>query len=93
MERRDIPLGYLRGIDRPIHTAVSAGGPGTVVYGRADNPDEFAYTVAKALDEHQDLLQWGINSFSYNRHTVWKAEGISLHPGAARYYREMGFMK
>jgi len=93
MVRRDIPLGYLRGIDRPIHTVVSAGGPGTVVYGRADNPDEFAYTVAKALDEHQDLLQWGINSYSYNRRTVWKAEGIPLHPGAERYYREMGYMK
>ena len=93
MVRRDIPLGYLRGIDRPIHTVVGAGGPGTVVYGRADNPDDFAYTVAKALDEHQDLLQWGINNFSYNRRTVWKAEGIPLHPGAARYYREMGFMK
>ena len=93
MVRRDIPLGYMRGIDRTIHTVVSVGGPGTIVYGRADNPDDFAYTVAKALDEHQDLLQWGINRYAYDRRTVWKAEGLPLHPGAARYYREMGYMK
>jgi hypothetical protein len=41
MERRDIPLDYLRGIDHPIHTVVGGGGPGNVVYGRADNPDAF----------------------------------------------------
>ena len=93
MERRNIPLGYMRGIDRTIHTVVSAGGPGTIVYGRADNPDDFAYMVAKALDERQDLLQWGISRYAYDRRTVWKAEGLPLHPGAARYYREMGYMK
>ena len=92
MERRNIPLGYMRGIDRTIHTVVSAGGPGTIVYGRADNPDDFAYMVAKALDERQDLLQWGISRYAYDRRTVWKAEGLPLHPGAARYYREMGYL-
>jgi len=34
------------------------GAHGTVVYGRADMPDDFAYIVAKALDEQQHLLQW-----------------------------------
>jgi TRAP-type uncharacterized transport system substrate-binding protein len=56
-------------------------------------PDDFAYTVAKALDEQQSLLQWAHLNFSYNRHTVWRAFGVPLHPGAARYYREMGYMK
>jgi len=55
-----------------------------------DNADEAAPPV---LDERQDLLQWWINPCPYNRRTVWKAEGISLHPGAAHYYREMGYMK
>lgn len=56
-------------------------------------PDHFAYTLAKAMDEHQDLLQWSHMNFSYNLHAVWKAFGVPLHPGAARYYREKGYMK
>jgi hypothetical protein len=58
-------------------------------------PDAFAYALAKALDEKQDLLQWangGIN-FSYNTHTVWKVFDMPLHPGAERYYKEKGYMK
>jgi TRAP transporter TAXI family solute receptor len=90
MERGTIPDGLLRGIDHPIPTVVSSG---TVVYGPADMPDSFAYTVAKAMDEHQDLLQWSHLDFSYNPRTVWKAYGVPLHPGAARYYRERGYMK
>jgi len=90
MERRDIPDGLLRGIDHPIPTVARTG---HAVYGREDMPDHFAYIVAKAMDEHQDLLQWAHLNFSYNLHTVWKAFGVPLHPGAARYYRERGYMK
>jgi uncharacterized protein len=90
MERGEIPDGLLRGIDHAIPTVVRTG---TAIYGRADNPDDFAYTVAKAIDEHQDLLQWSLLDFSYNPHTVWNGRGVPLHPGAARYYREMGYMK
>ena len=91
-ERRSIPLNTLRGVDQPIPTVARSG---VVVYGRTDMPDDFAYTLAKAMDEHQDLLQWSNSSmnFSYNWHTVWKAYGVPLHPGAARYYKERGYMK
>ena len=51
------------------------------------------YDVAKAMDEQQGLLQWALLNFSYNRHTVWKCFGVPLHPGAERYYREVGYMK
>jgi TRAP transporter TAXI family solute receptor len=90
MERRNIPNGLLRGIDHPIPTVARTG---HAVYGRVDMPDDFAYTVAKSLDEQQSLLQWAHLNFSYDRHTVWKAFGVPLHPGAARYYREMRYMK
>ena len=66
---------------------------GHAIYGRADMPDDFAYIVAKSMDEQQSLLQWAHLNLSYNRHTVWKAFGVPLHPGAARYYRQMGYMK
>ena len=92
LEERDIPVGLLRGIDHPVPTVARTG---TAIYGRADMPDDFAYALAKAMDEHQDLLQWANANmhFSYNSHTVWKAFGVPLHPGAARYYKQKGYMK
>ncbi len=89
-EPGSIPTGLYRGIDRPIATVVRTG---TVVYGRDDMPDTFAYVVAKALDEQQQLLQWRHLNFSYNVHTVWNGYEVPLHPGAARYYREKGYLK
>ena len=90
LEQQNIPPGLFRGVDRAIPTVVRTG---TVIYGRTDMPDEFAYTLAKAMDEHQDLLQWTHMNFSYNWRTVWKAFDVPLHPGAARYYKERGYMK
>lgn len=90
LERRDIPIGLLRGVDRRIPTVARSG---TVVYGRADMPADFAYAVARALDEQQGLFAWSNNTFSYNRHTVGRAFGVPLHPGAERYYRERGYLE
>jgi para-nitrobenzyl esterase len=89
-ERGTIPVGLYRGVVRPIPTVVRTG---TVIYGRDDMPDDFAYDVAKAMDEQQHLLQWKHLNFSYNVHNVWKGFEVPLHPGAARYYRERGYMK
>jgi para-nitrobenzyl esterase len=89
-ERGIIPVGLYRGVVRPIPTVVRTG---TVIYGRSDTPDDFAYQVAKAMDEQQELLQWKHLNFSYNVHNVWKAYEVPLHPGAARYYKERGYMK
>jgi TRAP-type uncharacterized transport system substrate-binding protein len=89
-ERGVIPPGLYRGIERSIPTVVRTG---TVIYCRDDTPEEFAYAVAMAMDEQQDLLQWRHLNFSYNVHTVWSAYEVPLHPGAARYYKETGYMK
>ena len=89
-DRGIIPVGLYRGIERPIPTVVRTG---TVIYGRDDVPDDFAYAVAKAMDEQQALLQWKHMAFSYNIHTVWNGYEVPLHPGAARYYKEKGYMK
>jgi TRAP transporter TAXI family solute receptor len=89
-DRGIIPAGLYRGIERPIPTVVRTG---TAVYGRTDMPDDFAYIVAKAMDEQQQLLQWRHLNFSYNVHTVWKGYEVPLHPGAAHYYKEKGYMK
>jgi hypothetical protein len=89
-EEGTIPPGLYRGVLRPIPTVVRTG---TVIYGRADLPDDFAYIVAKAMDEQQQLLQWSHLNFSYNVHTVWNGYEVPLHPGAARYYKEKGYLK
>ena len=47
MQRREIPIGLLRGVNRPIPTVARTG---HVVFGRVDVPDDFAYAVAKAMD-------------------------------------------
>jgi TRAP-type uncharacterized transport system substrate-binding protein len=85
-----IPVGMLRGIERPIPTVVRDG---TVVYTRSDVPEAFAFDVARAMDEHQDLLEWTNQDFSWNLHNVWKSCNVPLHPGAASYYRRAGYMK
>jgi TRAP-type uncharacterized transport system substrate-binding protein len=90
MERREIPINLLRGVTTPIPTVAYNG---NAIYGRTDMPDAFAYTAAKALDEHRDLFLWALEAYSYDPKTVWKAYGVPLHPGAARYYREKGYMK
>jgi TRAP-type uncharacterized transport system substrate-binding protein len=64
-----------------------------VIYCRDDTPDYFAYIVAQAMDEQQQLLQWRHLNFSYNIHTVWDGYEVPLHPGSARYYKEKGYMK
>jgi TRAP-type uncharacterized transport system substrate-binding protein len=87
MERGTIPDGLLRGIDHSIPTVVRTG---TAIFARADTPNSFAYSVAQAMDVHQDLLQWSSLRFSYNVHAVWKAYDVPLHPGAAHYYRQVG---
>ncbi|HTY94423.1 MAG TPA: TAXI family TRAP transporter solute-binding subunit [Steroidobacteraceae bacterium] len=86
----NVPVGYLRGVDRPIATV---GRSGHAIFARADLPEPFAYLVARQIDERQDLLKWSIRPFSYNPHTVWKAGPVPLHPGAARYYREVGYLR
>lgn len=85
-----VPVGLYPGVVRPLPTVVRTG---TVVYGRDDMPDDFAYAVAKAIDEQQHLLQWKHLAFSYNIHNVWKAFEVPLHPGAERYYKERGYLK
>jgi TRAP-type uncharacterized transport system substrate-binding protein len=88
-EPRVMPVGLLRGQDEPIRTVARTG---TAVYGRADMPASFAYLVAKALDEQQDLFEWTVGDYSYNRYRVAKVGDVPLHPGAARYYRERGYL-
>jgi len=84
-----MPRGYFRGVAHPVPTVAWDG---LAVYGRTDMPDDFAYQLAKSLYERQELLSGALEHFAYHPRRVWKVGDVPLHPGAARFYREIGFM-
>jgi hypothetical protein len=90
-ERSVIPLGSFRGVDEPIRT-VSRTGATYIIYVRDDAPDDFAYTMTKALYEHRELFRQQLTPFYYEPELVTKSV-LPLHPGAAKFYREIGFLK
>jgi uncharacterized protein len=81
--------GLLRGVDRPIATVARSG---EAIFAREDTPEQAAYDVAKAIDDHRGALRWFIRPYSYDPRTVWENLDVPLHPGAARYYREQGYL-
>jgi TRAP transporter TAXI family solute receptor len=89
-ERTTLPLAYFRGVDRPIQTVVRRN---HFIYALDETPDEFAYAVAKALDEHRELFQEQIEPWYYDPATVASSKTIPMHPGAMKYYRERGYVK
>jgi TRAP transporter TAXI family solute receptor len=89
VKRVVVKWGLLRGVDRPIPTVARTG---HVVFARDDTPEQAAYEVAKAIDQHRGALKWYIRPYSYESRTVWENFGVPLHPGAQRYYREAGYL-
>jgi TRAP transporter TAXI family solute receptor len=85
-----MPAYGLRGLDRRIPTVARTT---HVIYVRDDAPDDFVYTVAKALDEQQQVWREQAEPFYYDTRLVGVSEVIPLHPAAARYYRERGYIK
>jgi uncharacterized protein len=86
----EVHQNLLKGVDRRIKTL---GRSGESIFVRDDTPDQAAYDLAKAIDEHHGALKWFIRVYTYDPKTVWQNFGVPLHPGAERYYREAGYMK
>ncbi len=70
--------------------------PATVVtFGvRTDMSDEMVYKITKALAENKDKFHMVHKQHKfYDPATAWKnVGGVPIHPGAAKYYKEQGFM-
>jgi TRAP-type uncharacterized transport system substrate-binding protein len=66
--------------------------PNHLIYTRDDSPDDFAYLVAKALDEHRQLFQVQLEPWYYDPDGGGQ-QGDSDTPGAMKYYRERGYVK
>jgi TRAP-type uncharacterized transport system substrate-binding protein len=90
LSRVTVRWGLLRGVDRRIATVARSG---HAVFARDDTPEQAAYDTAKAIDQHRDALKWFIRPYGYDSRTVWQDPTVPLHPGAERYYREMGYMQ
>lgn len=90
LERATAQWGLLRGVDRSIDTVIRNG---HAIFGRDDMPDDVAYDIARAVYRHRRALESYIRPYSYNSATVTNGFGVPLHPGARRFYEEMGFLQ
>jgi uncharacterized protein len=79
------------GVGAPTGDYPTLSRPGHVVYGRSDMPEDFAYLLAKRLDENRWLFRQQHLAFSYDPNTVAADIGVPIHPGALRYYKEKNY--
>ncbi len=67
------------------------------LFANVELDEDVVYMVTKILNENRDALVEQFASFSgWDPATCWQPEkiaGLELHPGAARYYKEAGFME
>jgi TRAP transporter TAXI family solute receptor len=69
---------------------------GTSIIAHKSLPDDIAYLVTKTIIENKAELTKAHQAFGdFVPEEAWKPEnnGIPLHPGAARYYTERGWLK
>jgi len=85
-----IPKGFLGVLEEPVATVAFVHR----IVVRDDLPEEVIYRVTKALWENIDALGRDLPEFSQSDPRKAAAKTlVPLHPGAARYYREMGALK
>ncbi len=86
-----VPAGMYRGTDQDVK---SFGVAATLVT-TSDVSDEVAYNVAKAVFENFDTFTRLHPAFANLKKEDMVKAGLSipLHPGAAKYYKEIGLLK
>ena len=85
-----LPGGIYKGNDTSVETLGST----TILFARADQPDDIAYGIVKNLLVHKDELIAALKDFKdLDNEFAPKIPGIQIHPGSAKYYREVGSMK
>lgn len=94
MKRGWIPQGRLRGVERDVPTIDFAG---WLLYCHEAFPNDYAFHVVKAIDEQKKMIAslfqpgQGLTGSLVPTELCQETE-IPLHPGAAKYYREKGYM-
>lgn len=88
--RTVIPKGTYRGQKEDVLTL----GVWTSVVCHKDLPEDLVYKITKAIFEHRDML---IQTHAIAQYTTpensAKLSPIPIHPGALRYYKELGLVK
>jgi len=97
--RGEIPAGAYRGVEHPVSTVDFSG---WLVFCREDMPEEWAYAVARACDvtreqvtqalRDRELLTWSLAAAPGGADYMFNQTAIPLHPGAATYARERGYI-
>jgi len=64
-----------------------------ILIARKELPEDLAYYIVKVIDEHQSEIKAASANFNFNPSTAWSSPGLELHPGAAKYFKEKGYMK
>ena len=90
-EAADIPGGMYRGSPNKIETF----GVGATVVTTADLPEHIAYEIVKAVfEDHDTFIQLHPSFKSLSKQAmVNKYLSAPLHPGALRYYKEVGLIE
>ena len=85
-----VPCGTYKGQDRQIESV----GLWSLILVRPDLDEEMAYRLARAIHNGNDALVKRLPQGRYttSRNTVENVAPEQLHPGAARFYREIGLM-
>ncbi|MBA7578382.1 hypothetical protein ES708_20244 [subsurface metagenome] len=60
----------------------------------AELPDEVVYKITKIICENMDrVVQIAVKMEVFEPSEGWKYVSVPLHPGAEKYYKEMGYLK
>jgi uncharacterized protein len=84
-----IPAGTYEGQNQDVKTVTMP----MIVFTREDVSEDVIYNLTKLLHEQSEKLSTVHQVFTnYNVETAWKDTGVDLHPGAEKYYKEIGVM-
>lgn len=63
------------------------------IFTNTELSDDLAYRITKAIIENRKDIAIALPAWQIDPETAWQNLSAPLHPGAERYYREMGYMK
>jgi TRAP transporter TAXI family solute receptor len=85
-----IPAGTYKGLDKDVKSVAVLAMLAT----RDDIPEDVIYKVTKAIFEHTDeLVEAHKRAKDITLETALDGMSIPLHPGAEKYYKEVGLIK
>ena len=90
---KDLPAGSYKGQEKAFRTMITF--PTTLIVASQSLPDETAYKIVKAVCDNVEKfrLVHAEQLAAFSPAEAWKAGAIPVHQGAAKYFREKGYMK